>query len=470
MMNKDSTMPFRALKAYRFWLQWLICSRWGLMIVVLAAIGSLWFLPQQFELWSYQRYPLVVEQKLLGLYNTVKEDPGRLQFVRYCWLGYFLLTAALVIAVLVSSYFKARRIALEKASQLIVQSTQLSAVNPSLSNRLVEKAMTYTISPAMASQVLQSTVVFGETKNQLDIEETVVLRDGKAESVQADMQIVGKQASSSSDVGLVGERRYRRIQELGRGAMGIVYLAHDTLLQRNVALKTIATSLTEAYDIEQRFFKEARMVARLNHPSIVQIYDFYESEGRGYIAMEYVMGRSLDTHIAKNSLSHSEKIKIAIAIASAMEYAHQMEVIHRDLKPGNILVTENLDVKLTDFGLAKVSGTQETQIGTVLGSPLYMSPEQAEGLPADHRSDIYAFGVLFYELLTGKHLFQGETATQVIAQHLTRVPDFSDDLVDRSLSEPEQKMLVVMLAKRPSERFQSFSEVLNNLLDLSIAL
>jgi serine/threonine protein kinase/tetratricopeptide (TPR) repeat protein len=225
---------------------------------------------------------------------------------------------------------------------------------------------------------------------------------------------------------------FRIEQELGRGAMGVVYLAHDTKLDRPVAIKSLPAELLENTTARTRFGREGRVLASLNHPNIATIYEeLQEAEGVGYLVLEYVPGQTLAERIAGARFKPQEALSIAQQIAEAVAAAHEHGVIHRDLKPGNIKITPEGRIKVLDFGLAKALGHKApdqqstvTEPGRVMGTPAYMSPEQARGLATDKRCDIWSFGCVLYEMLTGKVPFEGETVSDTLAGILDREPDW----------------------------------------------
>ena len=226
---------------------------------------------------------------------------------------------------------------------------------------------------------------------------------------------------------------FRIEQELGRGAMGVVYLAHDTELDRPVAIKSLPAELMEHATAKARFAREARVLASLNHPNIATIYEeLHEAEGVGYLVLEYVSGQTLAERIARAGLKLHEALSIAQQIAEAVAAAHEREVIHRDLKPGNIKITPEGRIKVLDFGLAKALGAKEadkestvTEPGRLMGTPAYMSPEQVRGAETDKRCDIWSFGCVLYEMLTGKVPFEDETVSASLVGILDREPDWN---------------------------------------------
>ena len=255
---------------------------------------------------------------------------------------------------------------------------------------------------------------------------------------QNDKQPNGKGAepTRSFDGSVVGPGRqigaFRIEQELGRGGAGVVYLAHDTKLDRSVAIKSLPPEVMDNPKALSRFTREARVLASLNHPNIATIYEeLEEAEGVSYLVLEYISGQTLAERIAKKPLKLEEALTIALQIAEAVAAAHEHDVIHRDLKPGNIKITEENKVKVLDFGLAKVvSGeltdqqTTITEPGRVIGTPAYMSPEQARGRPTDKRADIWSFGCVLYEMLTATIPFEGETVSDTLANILQTDPDW----------------------------------------------
>ena len=240
----------------------------------------------------------------------------------------------------------------------------------------------------------------------------------------------------SLDGSVIGPDRqigpFRIEHELGRGAAGIVYLAHDTKLNRPVAIKSLPLELMENPKALSRFTREARVLASLNHPNIATIYDeLEEAEGVKYLVLEYIPGQTLAERIAKSKLKLEEVLTIAQQIAEAVAAAHEHGVIHRDLKPGNIKITPEGKVKVLDFGLAKALGGEAqdqhstiTEPGRIIGTPAYMSPEQARGQVVDKRSDVWAFGCILYEMLTATIPFKGETVSDTLANILQTEPDW----------------------------------------------
>jgi serine/threonine protein kinase/Tfp pilus assembly protein PilF len=265
---------------------------------------------------------------------------------------------------------------------------------------------------------------------------------------------------------------YQIISLLGVGGMGEVYLAQDTRLHRQVALKTIANSATNQQNLK-RFLREARAASALNHPNICTIYEINESGETPFIAMEYVVGETLDEKIKAN-IEIDESLDIALQVADAVVEAHAHNIVHRDIKPANIIVTPRGRVKVLDFGLAKTvltKGEDQTTeklisgSGTIIGTASYMSPEQARGKPVDARSDIFSFGVVLYELISGRPPFDGENAIDVISSILNHEPAPLHRLIPDILPDLE-RIIGKTLRKDRDKRYQSVKDLLIDLKDV----
>lgn len=260
------------------------------------------------------------------------------------------------------------------------------------------------------------------------------------------------------------DNRYEIIRRLGSGGMADVYLARDTHLGRQVAIKTLYKRYADDDEFVARFRQEAQSAAGLNHPHIVSIYDRGEAEGSYYIAMEYLEGTSLKQLIAeKGNLSPALAIDISEQILQALQFAHENNVIHRDIKPHNIVINGRNQVKVTDFGIARAgSAARMTETGSIIGTAQYLSPEQAKGHAVEQNSDLYSLGIVLYEMLTGEVPFEGENPVAIALKHLSDSPAPPQSLNPEI---PDNLNAVVMkaLAKDPANRYQNAAEFMDDL-------
>ena len=259
--------------------------------------------------------------------------------------------------------------------------------------------------------------------------------------------------------------RYEIIKSIGEGGMANVYLAHDIILDRDVAIKVLRGDLSSDDKFVRRFQREALAASSLSHPNIVEMYDVGEDLGTYYIVMEYVNGRTLKQLLKKRgALSLSECIDIMLQLADGVEHAHASYIIHRDIKPQNIMILDNGEIKITDFGIAMaLNNTQLTQTNSVMGSVHYLPPEQASGKGSTVKSDIYSMGILFFELITGTLPFKGDNAVEIALKHIR------DDIpsvrkINSSIPQSIENIIMKASAKNPKNRYSSAKEMHDDLL------
>jgi serine/threonine protein kinase len=272
-------------------------------------------------------------------------------------------------------------------------------------------------------------------------------------------------------VELIG--RYQIIRKIASGGMGDVYEAIDPQLDRKIALKVLPAEIARDPGRLQRFLREAKAASSLNHPAVIQIHEIAKDGDTHFISMEFVDGETLEARLAKGKFEIREAMRIALTIADALQSAHQKGIVHRDIKPSNIMMSTSGQIKILDFGLAKVQASPggitppsemptKTSSGIVIGTPLYMSPEQALGKDLDQRSDIFSFGVLIYEMFSGQKPFSGADLKAVIGQILYRDPE---EVRSLRADLPADLDLIISrcLQKEPSERYQDLAAVRNDL-------
>ena len=254
--------------------------------------------------------------------------------------------------------------------------------------------------------------------------------------------------------------RYEIIKTIGEGGMANVYLAHDTILDRKVAIKVLRGDLSNDEKFIRRFKREALSVSNLSHPNIVEVYDVGEEDGNYYIVMEYIEGKTLKQLLQKRgALTLTEVIDIMSQLTDGLAHAHEAYIIHRDIKPQNIMIEDNGRIKITDFGIAMaLNSTQLTQTNSVMGSVHYLPPEQANGKGATVKSDIYSLGILMYELLTGSVPFKGDTAVEIALKHMKeKVPSVRKQ--NPTIPQSVENIILKATAKNPKNRYDSVREM-----------
>src|SRR5262245_41378008 len=253
--------------------------------------------------------------------------------------------------------------------------------------------------------------------------------------------------------------KYEIVGKIGQGAMGEVYRAHDGILNRDVAIKTMSAAIGSDDELRKRFHREAQSAARLNHPNIITVYDFGEEQGKIYMAMELLEGHDLKDVIGRHTpLTLDQKIGLIEQITEGLAFAHAKDVVHRDLKPANIHIQPNGQVKIMDFGLAKLASSDMTRAGMIMGTPNYMSPEQVRGEKADSRSDVFSLGAVFYELLANRKPFEADSLHAVLFQVMQNEPEPLLKLVP-DIPPSLAQMVEKAMSKDSAGRYRDASEM-----------
>jgi len=436
----------------RLLLLWLATARKAQFTLVASVLALFLLAPSAADRLSGALYPSRFEEQgpFQRLFDTRTPVPNPLrearrdQFLIAAWifgLGFFFV-------VLLDHAPLAVAIGRQRATDLLTEAERLAALDPEQSAQLKDMAHEY-----MIDELTRDIVAADNTR-----------------TIAASTQVIARPNSGAGSASFVGaDGRYRLDKPVGSGGMGVVHAGLDTLLQRPVALKQLFSHLVRDAEQSARFRQEALALASLTHPHIVTIYDLVEFEGHFWIVMELLTGKSLADRIrSRGTIPAAESIGIACDIAAGLGYAHRRGIVHRDVKPMNILFTADGKPKLTDFGNAKLhEAAVYTQEGHLLGSPSYMSPEQIKGTPIDSRTDIYSLGITLYQMLTGTVPFEGELSS-ILAQHVTRKPDPPGARLAAGEIPPSlDRAVLKMLEKTPEERFQHCDEVITALREVS---
>ena len=445
-------MVWRKPKILRYWL--VNARRAQVAFAILILLVPFILIPLVDKFLAYIFSP-VTEEALFGLFRTKRDNPY-LEYATYMinaiiWGFAFLVCVYLLLRNIPDALWYSRK----KVEEHIDLADKNLKIKPSESVLLYNAATEWNTDNEYEKVILTKMDNINKTVFE-EIDKTQVI-------MPQGLPLQGSQGG----VNTVIADRYAIKKLLGSGAMGNVYLAEDTRLKRDVALKLLAPGLSSNDHLIARFRQEALALARLSHPNIVQVYDFFGANSYFWIVMEFVRGGELDSKLKDSGkLELKEALSMARQMAAALSYAHEQGVVHRDFKPANVLLTPNADIKISDFGIAKLAQSSlHTQLNTVLGTPSYMSPEQASGEETDHRTDIYALGIVFYQLLSGELPFKGDMKS-IIAQHLTKpVPGLSGK--DLGISPDIDRVLQKMLAKNPADRYQSMIELIQQLESVS---
>jgi predicted Ser/Thr protein kinase len=464
---------------------WLLTARWAQIALLVIIFGLPFFMSTVVDTSLEKIYPPVRQEKLLGLISYQRTNPlleDRQETTRaILWtisIGCFCFLLVLNIP---KTILKTTAIAQKRESE----ADALKQSRPTERIRIYKSALALATDCEQEIRLirkiknLEKEILGAENNADNDLQTHKIISKGRTvklerNSAPPDRRLGEKLSANPARTGdaveeAKPENRYIILHELGRGAMGVVYLGHDRILARDVALKKLPDQFNQDKDTIERFKQEAVALARLSHPNIVQVYDFVQEDDQAWIAMELVQGKDLDKHLGDSApLPLKETVQLAIQMAEALAYAHKRGVIHRDFKPANVIVSPEVSAKITDFGLAKLARSGiHTQIGSIMGTPAYMSPEQAQGKVVDSRSDIYAFGVTLYKMLAGRLPFEGD-AESIMAQKLTaettKIPDLEERVPPRL-----RQMVMQMLNKETDKRPANMEKIAENLRAVAAA-
>jgi predicted Ser/Thr protein kinase len=435
--------------------RWVLASHGFYISVIIVLILMNTAVPSAVDTTLSKIYPQIETKKLFGLIVQKSENPKilahRKTILGFFWVAGFGLSSYVLLLCLPGVVRKTTM----KARLNEARADTMLTVKPSESILLYNKALKLAVDQAHESTLkskidsLDNIIKTGNIE-RAPLNSTTIPKSQGTGTIVLPKEDHSRNSKQGNTIGPDG--RYRIERKLGHGAMGIVFLARDQLLFRDVALKKLTPGLDQDQNVITRFQQEARALAQLSHPNIVQIYDLVQQDNQYWIAMEYVEGNDLGSLIeSKGKYPLQDTLQIGIRIAEAMDYAHRRGVVHRDFKPSNVLITLEGQPKVMDFGLAKLSHSSlATMEGSLLGSPAFMSPEQARGETADTRSDIYAMGVALYQLITGKLPFEGELKS-VLTQKIVGHQPSMEPLEDR-LPADLVHLIKKMMATNPEDR------------------
>ena len=438
LLRRPPVLVYAVVTAYRTWLVALL-----LAAVIVAAVKP------AVEVGVRQVLPPVRQSKMLGLVKREKPRPAALAVTRLLMLAAWAGVGGVV-------FLRWRRELPDRlaaaeacARRWEHEAERLAETAPDRSRRLYRAALVLTLDREARRRVQARLCAPGGAADAA----------ATCAATPADTLAPPTRAGAEGPAPPGLDRRYRLEEKLGQGAMGIVYRGHDQVLDRPVALKRLAARLVGESVYSERFRQEARALARLSHPHIVQVFDLIAVGKEIWMVLEYLDGGSLADYLKTHGrLEPAEAARMICGIADGLAVAHREGIIHRDIKPANILLTADRRAKLSDFGIAKLAREATlTQAGSTLGSPAYMSPEQCSGEGLDERSDIYSLGITLYELLAGRPPFAGETSG-ILAQHLVGDPAPLAQWAP-GVPEPLDRLVRLMLAKRREDRPQMMAEV-----------
>jgi tRNA A-37 threonylcarbamoyl transferase component Bud32 len=432
---------------------WLLSAHAAFLALVIVLIATPTVLTAASDRLMQELFPSTTGGKFLGMF---KRDDGNPRLDRAQTIGRSMLWTtggSLVLLLLWLHLPEAVRQARRRALDLSREADELTGREPTRSVVNYYAALEWSTDHELEQQIRNKIADLDQRIGRERSDEQ------RAHGATREGTVVLEPGPAPAGGTRTGLDRYTITDEIGRGAMGIVHRGVDLTLDRSVALKQLAPALVRDPGVAQRFSQEARALARLSHANIVQVYDLIAAGDQLWIVMELVEGEGLDRYLAREGqIGASAAIHFARQMANGLACAHDAGIVHRDFKPANVLVSRDRRVKIMDFGIAKLAGSSvATQIGTVLGTPAYMSPEQASGRECDIRTDIYALGITLYRMVSGDVPFKGDTRA-VLAQHLTQEPASLSSVVegiDRRFSETVARMLL----KDPEQRPRSMHHV-----------
>jgi len=455
MVSGFNQVALQLLRKPKVVLLWLSRAYWAQLMLMIVLTFFPVLMPQYVDSTLGTIYKPVSEKYLFGLIERKRPHPKLAERQYQVKLVLWSAGIGVVLLLLWLDVPKALKRAERRAREYVAEADDILATQPSRSVLLYRSAIAMASNPDYEEQIVSKLSRLDKKLSQLAIHE----QTGSPSHGEGTYVLSEEERGISEQQPVISGDRYRLETELGKGAMGTVYSAHDELLERCVAIKELAIHLADNTQLRGRFIQEAKALARLTHPNIVQVYDFIVENNRTYIVMEYVDSQSLEDYLkVNNKLSLEKTIKLGRQLTDAMAYAHERGVIHRDFKPANVLLTKKHTPKITDFGLAKITNSSiDTQTGTIMGSPAYMSPEQAVGEATDERSDIYSLGITLYKMVAGRLPFEGE-ATDVMAKQVNVMPTPPSD-INNDITANLNNLIMKMLVKDPEHRIQSMIKV-----------